>query len=473
MTPGFGTSAFRQLGNHLAAEMDLTAELAAAAAARFVDTLGVAIQGARCDVSGIVASHCRAITTSGACTILRGGSGPPALAALCNGVAAHAQDFDDATTIVLSGHLSAVLVPAVLAVGEAEGASGADVLTAFAVGCDVEMAIASVVNPHHYELGFHPTATLGVFGAAAATARLLGCDAASAARALAIGASMCSGLRANFGTMTKPLHAGWAAHNGVTAGYLAVRGMTANPDAFEAGLGFGEVYGGPGWQDRDPVAQLAKGPALLRPNVAVPKLWPCCRSIHSTVEAVLTLRSAHGIWPADAESVRIELHPRRLDYVHRPVPRDGTDAKFSTEYCAAVALRDGSVTEEHFAQPALDDPEFAALLARCTVVAGDGETARGDLMDGRDFGSTVTIVLRDGRRLVRRIAIPKGDAGNPISAGDLAAKFTACVSPVLGAAGAASLLTKLENLARMKSIRELSAAMKSTVPQDDLPHRSG
>jgi 2-methylcitrate dehydratase PrpD len=455
--------AFRRLGNHVADHVDLTGELTAAATARFVDTLGVAIQGARCEVSGIVASYCRAVAACGPCTILRGGSGPPALAALCNGVAAHAQDFDDATTVVLSGHLSAVLVPAVLAVGEAEGASGTEVITAFTVGCDVEMAIASVVNPHHYELGFHPTATLGVFGATAATARLLGCDAESAARALALGASMCSGIRANFGTMTKPLHAGWAAQSGVTAGYLAHHGLTANPGAFEARLGFGEVYGGSGWPDRDPAIQLAKGPALLQAGVAVPKLWPCCRSIHSTVEAVLKLREEHGIRLADVESLRVGLHVRRLDYVDRPFPRDGTDARFSTQYCAAVALRDGSVTEEHFARAELRDGELTGFLARCTVVADDSEIAQSDIMDGRDFGSTVTMFLCDGRRLVRRVAVPKGDAGNRISAADLTGKFNACVAPLLGAARTSSLLGEIQSLAQMRSIRELTEAVKGAV----------
>jgi 2-methylcitrate dehydratase PrpD len=452
--------AFRKLGEHVAAGVDLTAELVEAANARLVDTLGVAIQGARCEVSGIVASYCRAMAARGACTVLRGGSGPPALAALCNGVAAHAQDFDDATTVVLSGHLSAVLVPVVLAVGEAEGSKGTEVIEAFVVGCDVEMAIASAVNPHHYELGFHPTATLGVFGAAAATARLLGCDGESAARVLALGASMSSGIRANFGTMTKPLHAGWAAQSGVTAGYLGHRGLTANPGAFEARLGFGEVYGGPGWPDRDPAVQLAKGPALLQPGVAVPKIWPCCRSIHSTVEAVLKLREEHGIGLADADSLCIALHARRLDYVNRPFPRDGTDARFSTQYCAAVALRDGSVTEEHFARPGLDDGDLARFLARCTVVADDGEQNRADVMDGRDFGSTVTVFLRDGRRLVHRIAVPKGDAGNRISARELTAKFNACAAPVLGRARASCLLERIESLARLESIRDLTEVLK-------------
>jgi 2-methylcitrate dehydratase PrpD len=444
----------------VAAGVDLTPELVAAATARFVDTIAVAIQGAQCDVSGIVASYCRSMAADGPCTVLRGGSAPPALAALCNGVAAHAQDFDDATTIILSGHLSAVVVPAVLAVGEAEGASGSDVIAAFAVGCDVELAIASVVNPHHYELGFHPTATLGVLGAAAATARLLGCDGDSAARVLAVGASMCSGLRANFGTMTKPLHAGWAAQSGVTVGYLAHQGLTANPGAFEAHLGFGEVYGGPGWADRDPVAQLAKGPVLLEGGVAVPKLWPCCRSIHSTIEAVLELRQEHGIRLADVESLRIGLHARRLDYVNRPFPRDGTDARFSTQYCAAVALRDGSVAEQHFARPALDDVELSGFLARCTVAADERETALGDVMDGRDFGSTVTISMRNGRVFVRQIAIPKGDPGNRISDEDLTGKFNACVVPLMGAAGASLLLEKIGSLGRLDNVRELTSAVK-------------
>jgi len=324
------------------------------------------------------------------------------------------------------------------------------------------MALADVVNPHHYEAGFHPTATLGALGAAAVTARLLGCTPESAARSLALAASMASGIKANFGTMTKPFHAGWAAHSGVMAGYLAHLGLTANPAAFEAPLGFGAVYGGADWQSRDPVAQLEKGPVLLWPGVAVPKLWPCCRSIHSTIEAVLKLRVDRDIRLRDIASVRVGLHARRLGHVNRPAPATGADARFSTQYCTAVALRDGAVAERHFAEAAVADPEIREFLTRCEVAADDRETGRGGEMDGRDFGAAVRILLRDGRCLEQRVDVPKGDGGNRIAPEDLVAKFTACAGPVLGSAGTSALLRQVERLARMAHISELTEALRGS-----------
>src|SRR6185295_15005941 len=219
------------------------------------DTVGVTLAGAS-EPASLIVRHVVEAEGGDACTVF----GTPVRAsmsgaALANGTAAHALDYDDMCFVSLA-HPSAPLVPAVLAAAESARLSGRAVLDAYVVGFEIEARLGRLMNPRHYQRGWHCTSTLGTIGAAAAVGRLLGLDAAAAGHALAIAASQASGLKENFGTMVKPLHAGLAARNGVLAALLARGGMVASRQAFEGPQGFLRAFDSGGDGIADAIADL-------------------------------------------------------------------------------------------------------------------------------------------------------------------------------------------------------------------------
>lgn len=304
-----------------------------------LDTVGVALAGCVEEAPRKVEAAIGARSGDGPCLILGGCHRVrPLDAALVNGTSAHALDFDN-TAKSFGGHVSAVMVPALLAAGEASGASGRDVLLAHAVGYEVGTRLGRCVNPHHSEKGWHPTATLGVFAVAAACARLLGLTAAETATAMALAVSFASGVKANFGTMAKPLHAGHCARNGLLAALLAKQGFTADPTAFEHKQGFFRVFNGEGHFDPAGVLDDWSEWEIVKPGASY-KLYPCCYSTHSAVEAALNLVRLHG--PFDPQTiVRVESRTSAFGLAHtdRPNPDSGLAAKFSVQYCVARAAR--------------------------------------------------------------------------------------------------------------------------------------
>ena len=219
------------------------------------------------------------VARPGPCLVLGTDTRTSALdATLINGTASHALDYDDVSG-VMGGHPSVMLVPPLLALGEMLGSSGRDVALAYVVGYETECRIARGVHFHHYDKGWHPTATLGIFGTVAAAARLLRLSVEQTAVALGLAASLASGLKANFGTMTKPLHVGHSARNGLFAALMVREGFTANPGAFEHKQGFLDVFNGPGTYDT--ARMLADWYAPFEcDGGAEPGLkpYPCCGS---------------------------------------------------------------------------------------------------------------------------------------------------------------------------------------------------
>ena len=327
-----------------------------------MDTIGVSLAGAREDCTLAVYRVCRRTMGSGSSLIFGQTGGVDVLsAALVNGTASHALDFDDCSN-TLGGHPSAPIVPALWALAEERDCNGEDVLVAYISGVEVETKIGRAVNFHHYEKGWHPTATLGTFGSAAACSRLLNLDAKKTAAALGLAASMAAGIKANFGTMTKPFHVGQASRNGLLAALLAEEGMTANPDALEGDQGFFEVFNGTGNYNPDVVMKTWADPLdIIEPGIAF-KRHPCCASTHPAIDALLVLREKHGLTAGSVKHIRSWTHPRRLNHTNRPDPKTGLDGKFSVQYVLARALRDGVVSLEHFSDAAVQDAEIHALL---------------------------------------------------------------------------------------------------------------
>ncbi len=421
-----------------------------------LDTVGVALAGASEDATRLVAETLELPAAAGACLLLgsRRRAGPLD-AALVNGVAAHALDFDN-TAKSLGGHVSAVMVPALLAAGEARGASGRDLIVAHAAGYEVGAAIGRCVNPEHTERGWHPTATVGVFAVAAACARLLKLTAAQTETALALATSLAAGTKANFGTMTKPLHAGQCARGGLLAALLARKGFTANPEAFEHKQGFFNVFAGAGHYDASRALAGWGRWELVTPGASY-KLYPCCYSTHSAVEATLNLRRRHG--PFDAGTIaRIETrtHPRGLAHTDRPVPDNPLAAKFSVQYCVARAALDGRVVLEHFEGDAHRAPAVRALLKRVQATPYTGK-----LYDEDDpFDAEVTITFADGRAVTEKVDRPLGRTSDyPIAFEHMKAKFENCAGRVLAPAAVAKACAAIETLENVGSVRGLMALL--------------
>lgn len=258
-----------------------------------LDTVGVTLAGSNEPASKAVAAALGAAQGGSATLFGLAATGTPLDAALINGTASHALDFDDCSN-TLGGHPSAPIVPALWALAEQVGAGGKAFIAAYVAGFEVETRIGRAVNFHHYEKGWHPTSTLGTFGAAAACSHLLGLDTRKTAAALALAASMASGLKANFGTMTKPYHVGHCSRNGLLAALLAREGMSANSNALTHPQGFFEVFNGAGTYAPERVLQNFADPLdIVEVGVAI-KRHPCCASTHPAIDALLALQSAHG-----------------------------------------------------------------------------------------------------------------------------------------------------------------------------------
>jgi 2-methylcitrate dehydratase PrpD len=378
-------------------------------------------------------------------------------AALANGTAAHALDYDDLNQS-LSGHPSAPILAAALAVAERAGASGAALLTAFVVGVEIEAKLGRAVNPGHYEVGWHATATLGVFGAAAASATLLGLPAAQTAQALAIAASMASGIKANFGTDCKPMHVGHAARCGVEAALLAEAGFTGNPRALEHDDGFGSTHGAGGKPAWDlATAGLGAPHELVDPGIGV-KRFPSCASTHQALDATLALMEEHAIVPAAVEAVECGVYylaPHQLIYDRAET---GLQGKFSMPYCVSVALLDRTVGLAQFTDERVRRDDVQALMPRVRMVVHPEQTTR-ECLPTRF--SEVTITLKDGRRLVRRVSQAKGQPKNPLTAGELEVKFRDCAARTLSPERVKSVLAAVQALETVPDVSVLARLLTS------------
>jgi 2-methylcitrate dehydratase PrpD len=436
---------------------DLPPEAVHRAKVAILDTVGVTLAGAAEPCTQIVARVLEAgnAATGGACLIFgtdrRAG---PLDAALINGTAAHALDFDDVSNS-MGGHPSAPIVPALFALGEVLDCTGRDFIAAYVAGFETETRIGRGVNLHHYEKGWHPTATLGVFGAAAACCHLMGLDRAKTGQALALAASLAAGIKANFGTMTKPLHVGHTARNGLFAAMLARQGFTANDAALEHKQGFLRVFNGEGNFDADAIlADWGRPYDIVSPGLGI-KQHPCCGSTHPAVDAMLALRAEYDIVPDKVARIDSWTHRRRLAHTDRPDPQSGLDAKFSVQYCLARALLANRIVLEDFEGEAFRNPAARALMRR--IHAEPFPDTDGG---GEPLGAEIRVTFDDGRTIAQRIERARGrGSDNPLPDDALRAKFANCAGRALPAAQVARLHQALSHLDETGSLRDVGAAI--------------
>lgn len=439
---------------------DLPTEAVHWARVGLLDTLGVTLGGSR-EPAAVIAAQALDLAPGPALLLGQGRRVGALDAALVNGTASHALDFDDSNN-TMGGHPSAPVLSALLPLADELGANGREFVTAYVAGFEVECKVALAVNFHHYQKGWHPTATLGVFGAAAACARLMGLDAQRTATALALAASFASGLKANFGTMTKPLHVGHCARNGLLAARLAQRDFTANTgNVFEHEQGFLDVFNGPGTYDTArAVARWAAPLDIVAPGIAI-KQYPCCGSTHPAIDALLALVRQHAFAPGNIERIEAWIHPRRLKHTHRPQPASALDAKFSLQYVLARALVDGYVALEHFDDDAHADPRVRALLPRVAVAAYDDT-----MFDASNhFAAAVRVTLRDGSVHDSRVEQALGrTSAHPLPQHLLEAKFALCAGRVLEPGAVAAIAGIVQHIEELDDLRRLTGELAKVAP---------
>jgi 2-methylcitrate dehydratase PrpD len=432
---------------------DAPAEAVEAARRAILDCLGVMLAGSLEPPARIVQRVAEAEGGAPLCTIVGAGRRTGAVwAALCNGTAAHALDFDD-TNFAMMGHPSAPVLSAALAAGELALADGQAVVHAFLLGFEVETTLAEVVNPPHYEHGWHATCTLGTLGAAAAAARLLGLDAGQIGAALAVAASQSSGLKENFGTMTKPFHAGHAARSGVLAALLAREGFTASDQALEGPQGFLQVFGA-GKRELGALDTLGQPWKILTTGVAV-KPYPSCACTHSIIDGALELRRVHGIEPDQVAEVTVGVHATVPRILIHPDPRTGLEAKFSAEFSAAAALAEGRAGIATFRDDKTRDPRIRALMKRVRMVVD--RDIPGDLE--HHVWTRVTIRLQDGRTVSVGPREVRGHPSNPLPLEALREKFVECAGLALPPDRVDSVREMVERLDACPDLRSLTAIL--------------
>ena len=440
---------------------DLPAEAVHWAKVGILDTVGVTVAGSMEPAARILGQAI--LPGPGASLVFGSADRTGALdAALINGTAAHALDFDDCNN-TLGGHPSAPILPALFALVDERPTDGRAFIAAYVAGFETECKLALGVNFHHYTKGWHATATLGVHGAAAAACHLLRLDAQRTATAIAIASSLASGIKANFGTMTKPLHVGHCARNGLLAALLAAQDFTANAGAFEHSQGFLDVFNGPGTYDAARTLAHWGAPFdVVAPGIAV-KQYPCCGSTHPALDLMLDLVRRHDLRAETVARIECWTHARRLEHTNRPDPQSGLEAKFSVQYCLARALADRAIRIEHFEGDTFRDPAVRTILPRVHAAAYDTTQFPAD----EHFGAEVRVTTTDGRVLSGKIDEALGrTSANPLPTDRLREKFENCITRVLPAATARTLADTIERLDTLADMRTLSALLASPVRVD-------
>jgi len=373
----------------------------------------------------------------------------PALsAALVNGAAAHALDYDD-VNMAMPGHPSVAILPALLALAELRHSSGHAVATAFVAGYETTCRIGAALQPGHYNLGFHSTGTIGSFGAAAACARLLGLDAETTAIALGIAGTQAAGLKSQFGTMCKPFHAGKAAQCGLLAARLAARGFSSRTDIVECVQGFALTHG----PDFAPAAALAEPEGGLHLFANLFKYHAACYLTHAPIECARRLREDHRLEPDAIAGITLRLDASCERVCNIPAPSDGLQSKFSLRQTVAMALAgvDTASLGAYSAENARD-PRLVGLRERVVL---DWQDSWPQTL------SELELELTDGRRPMARhdAGIPAGDIAD--QGRRLAAKFDSLVEPVFGPSRTRELretIAGLDSLADIGTLARLAAA---------------
>ena len=413
-----------------------------------LDCLGVALAGSKEPSARICAEIARQEQAKEESSVIGQGFKSSAMhAAFANGTAAHALDFDHSFTLM--GQPTAPLIPAILSLGESLGASGRRCLEAYVAGFETITKLVMSLRQRS-EDGWHPPSSFGSFGAGVACAKLQGLDQSQVEMTLGTAASMASGLVCNFGTMSKPLHVGLGARNGVVAAKLAQAGFTANKQAIEAGLGFYEVFYPGAEPDTRPLEELGTAYELINSGIRI-KPYPCGGLTHPAIDGVLEFKTKHGITADMVESIDVGVARHTFERIVFRVPENGLQGKFSMPYLLARAIIDGKLFLDAFTESAVKDENVLRLAEKIQMHLDPDlqPTAQGSRP------CKVTIRLRDGRSFSRQIDYAKGSREAPMSDGELKQKFIGCAREVLDDSSIERIIEYVEHLETLEDIRPL------------------
>lgn len=379
---------------------------------------------------------------------------PAPWAAMVNGTAAHVLEIDDNYYPALT-HASAILVPALIALGEEVNASGADLLDAFIVGLELHAVLGRGVNRSHYFAGWHPTATVGCIGTAGACARLLKLDARSTVATMSLAVSMASGNKAQFGTEAKSFQCGMGASNAIVAASLGAAGLQGNPEVLEDPQGFLALYGGPaprGWEE--PLKKL-DNPLALEEFGLAPKRHACCGSAHNTLDCILDLKKAHGFDAHDVESVDVLVGASNKKNLRYDDPQDEFQARFSLNYNVALVLLQDKVTLADFTPQAVQRESVRQLMGLTTMRARSFEEEPKD-PDERP-PHIVRITLKNGRVLEAQRIYARGLIQDPFNDQERLQKIEQCCAPRMSPEAYEELVAQLSRIRKLEAIRSLTA----------------
>ncbi|MFC2009216.1 MmgE/PrpD family protein [Chloroflexota bacterium] len=381
-----------------------------------LDCTGVALAACTYPIAAILESYLDEVGGHEQCSVLGLGTRTSTVnAALVNGTLCHALDYDD-THLPALAHPTTTVLPAVLAAAERTEAGGKEVLLALILGIEVFTRIGGVVNPGHWYRGFHATGTLGAFGAVSATGKLLNLNREQMVNAFGIAASEAAGLKQNFGTMTKPFHAGHAAESGVKAALLAKRGFTAAKDAFEGRLGFANVltdsrnfaylehFGDP-WE--------VAGPGMFF------KRSPSCGGTAAAIWALESLIQEHDIRPEQVERIDAGTNPAGPEQLIYTEPKNALQAKFSMQFCLALMLTERQTRLADFTDEKVNDPQMVELMKRINLYV-DPELTKTVPREWGDKTKRVNVKLKNGREYGRTTDFKH------LSWGELVEKYEEC-----------------------------------------------
>ena len=440
---------------------DIPSDVIQLARGFILDGLGVALAGSTDQCARLVQRHVRRMGGSAECSIVgTSASAPAPQAALANGVAGHAMDYDDTQLSTskeavygLLTHPTTPVLAAVLAVGQTQKITGAEFVLAYVLGVEVECRIADAINPRHYQSGFHSTSTMGGLGAAMAAGKILGMKEPQLLMTLGIAASMASGLRENFGTMTKPLHAGRAAENGVTAALLARDGFTAAPNILEARRGFFNAMAG-GFDESKVSGRLGSPYFMKQPGISI-KPYPSGSLSHPAQDLILDLVRAHDLKAEDIEHIDVGTNSNVPNALIYPMPKTALEGKFSIPFCMAIAVIERKAGIAQFQDRKVRDKKVIELMKRVTLYV-DEELER---LGYDQVRSRIRVKLKDGRVVGDRYDVARGHPTKPMSWAELTEKFRDCAGLVLSRKKVDETIRLLEQFQDLKSLRPLMRAL--------------
>jgi 2-methylcitrate dehydratase PrpD len=379
---------------------------------------------------------------------------PAEVAALINGTVGHALDYDDSISLA-GGHPSVPVLAALLGLSRSQPLPGRELLEAYIVGYEVTAWLAKALGRAHYRAGWHVTSTAGSFGTTAAVAKLLRFDAAETRTALSAAASMASGLQRNFGTMTKPLHSGLAARNGVLAAQLVRAGLSAAQDVLDGPRGYLGILG-IGGEEPETRASLGRRFALTDPGSSL-KQFPCCYAAHRAIDGMLKIQADSNFRSGDVEKIICTVPIGGLLPLIHPRPRTGIEAKVSLPYVLAAAFTDRAITPDSFTDDAIRRPEIVSLMGR--IETKDEARCRPEDPENKNSGPAtggfveLTVRARGTQAMVRVLDTP-GGPDNPASWETLAGKFASCL-PGERRARAPEFLPRLRAIESEPDVRAL------------------